>query len=236
MLTLTVLVAACGTAPGATEDAGVIASSDVDAAESGQAGGGAAYGNGSVPSSVSVSGSDIDSARQAVVRVFQVGDIATPTGEAIAAGTGTGFIIDPSGLAVTNNHVAAPATISMTSTPPLRPSTGSPADKAGIRPGDFVIELEGVPLATDGTLPHYCDIAGAGVPYTDFVRFVDDTGVMSFQVPSAFVDASTVPLPLDGYGTVPVIAAAENLRPEPRHVADHRGDDRGRRRQLQSGR
>lgn len=54
-------------------------------------------------------------------------------------------------------------------------------------------------------------VAGAGVPYTEFVRLVDDTGVMSFQVPTAFVDVSTVPLTLDGYGTVPVIAVAENL-------------------------
>ena len=136
--------------------------------------------------------------------------------------------------------------------------TGSPADKAGIKPGDFVLELEGVPLATDGTLRTYCDIlrsqgiedelnievirpetgeilqgnlnsgeklevvfspeingaasvAQGGTPYTDFVRLVDDTGIMSFQVPSALADVSTLPLPLDGYGTVPVIAAAENL-------------------------
>lgn len=36
--------------------------------------------------------------------------------------------------------------------------SGSPADKAGIRPGDIVTQLEGVVLATDGTMGDYCDI------------------------------------------------------------------------------
>ncbi|PKO24043.1 MAG: peptidase S1 [Chloroflexi bacterium HGW-Chloroflexi-1] len=36
--------------------------------------------------------------------------------------------------------------------------SGSPADKAGIQPGDIVTKLEGLVLATDGTLADYCDI------------------------------------------------------------------------------
>ena len=416
LMIMAVIAAACGTTPVATGDPNSVVSSDVatDPVESDSVDSDPADADpGSGPS---VSGTDIDQARQAVVRVFQVGDIATPSGEAIAAGTGTGFIIDPSGLAVTNNHVAGGAAIlEVTVDGETEPrnarvvglsecadlavidieggdfpfvefydgeirvgtdvlaagyplgtteftltrgiistaqqvgdtnwasveaviehdarirggnsggplftadgfvvgvnyagndqhdfnaaiaaeyalpiidtlrggspyesiglnavayaigevsglwvnaiETGSPADKAGIKPGDFVIELEGVPLATDGTLRHYCDIlrsqgvtdelnievirpetgeilegnlnsgqklevvfspeitgqatvAGPGTPYADFVRLIDDTGLISFQVPAAFVDVSTAPLPLDGYGTIPVIAAAENL-------------------------
>ncbi|KAA3660844.1 MAG: peptidase S1, partial [Chloroflexi bacterium] len=36
--------------------------------------------------------------------------------------------------------------------------SGSPADNAGIRPGDLLRQLEGLVLATDGTLADYCDI------------------------------------------------------------------------------
>ena len=36
--------------------------------------------------------------------------------------------------------------------------SGSPADKAGIEPGDLMITLENLVLATDGTMADYCDI------------------------------------------------------------------------------
>lgn len=36
--------------------------------------------------------------------------------------------------------------------------SGSPADKAGIRGGDIITKLEGLVLATDGTISDYCDI------------------------------------------------------------------------------
>lgn len=36
--------------------------------------------------------------------------------------------------------------------------SGSPADKAGIKPADIVTKLEGLVLATDGTMADYCDI------------------------------------------------------------------------------
>ncbi len=36
--------------------------------------------------------------------------------------------------------------------------SGSPADNAGITGGDIITELEGFPLATDGTMADYCDI------------------------------------------------------------------------------
>ncbi len=35
---------------------------------------------------------------------------------------------------------------------------GSPVDKAGILPGDIVTSLNGLPLATDGTMKDYCDV------------------------------------------------------------------------------
>lgn len=36
--------------------------------------------------------------------------------------------------------------------------SGTPAEKAGIQPGDIVTQLEGLVLATDGTMADYCDI------------------------------------------------------------------------------
>jgi len=36
--------------------------------------------------------------------------------------------------------------------------SGSPADKAGVRPGDIVTQLERLVLATDGKMTSYCDI------------------------------------------------------------------------------
>lgn len=36
--------------------------------------------------------------------------------------------------------------------------SGTPADNAGVRPGDIITSLEGLFLATDGTMADYCDI------------------------------------------------------------------------------
>ena len=36
--------------------------------------------------------------------------------------------------------------------------SGSPADDAGIKPGDIITKLEGLVLGTDGTMSDYCDI------------------------------------------------------------------------------
>lgn len=51
-------------------------------------------------------------------------------------------------------------------------ASGSPADAAGIRPGDIMTKLEGLVLATDGTMSSYCDILRG--------RDADDT--MTFEV------------------------------------------------------
>ena len=37
-------------------------------------------------------------------------------------------------------------------------ASGSPADEAGIQPGDIITTLEGLVLATDGTMSDYCDV------------------------------------------------------------------------------
>ena len=36
--------------------------------------------------------------------------------------------------------------------------SGSPADKAGVKAGDMIVALEGLSLATDGTMADYCDV------------------------------------------------------------------------------
>lgn len=36
--------------------------------------------------------------------------------------------------------------------------SGSPADGAGLKPGDIILKMEGLDLATDGTMEDYCDI------------------------------------------------------------------------------
>ncbi|MEZ4730485.1 MAG: S1C family serine protease [Caldilineaceae bacterium] len=36
--------------------------------------------------------------------------------------------------------------------------SGSPAGQVGLQPGDLVLEIEGIPMATDGTMASYCDI------------------------------------------------------------------------------
>ena len=42
--------------------------------------------------------------------------------------------------------------------------SGSPADKVGILPGDVLISMEGISLATDGTMATYCDVLRSHQP------------------------------------------------------------------------
>ncbi len=43
-------------------------------------------------------------------------------------------------------------------------ASGSTADLAGVRPGDVITRLEGISLATDGTLRDYCDVLRSHAP------------------------------------------------------------------------
>jgi serine protease Do len=43
-------------------------------------------------------------------------------------------------------------------------ASGSPADKVGVRPGDLITRIEGLPLAADGTMGDYCDILRSHEP------------------------------------------------------------------------
>ncbi len=42
--------------------------------------------------------------------------------------------------------------------------SGSPADKAGLQEGDVIVKMEGIPLATDGTMSDYCDVLRSHSP------------------------------------------------------------------------
>ncbi|MBP1704858.1 MAG: peptidase family protein [Chloroflexi bacterium] len=43
-------------------------------------------------------------------------------------------------------------------------ASGSPADEAGVKPGDLITRIEGLPLAADGTMGDYCDILRSHEP------------------------------------------------------------------------
>jgi serine protease Do len=56
--------------------------------------------------------SQLEDVRKATIQIVAEGSFVDPAGAQIAsAGSGSGFIIDPSGLAVTNNHVVAGAAL-----------------------------------------------------------------------------------------------------------------------------
>ncbi len=54
-------------------------------------------------------------------------------------------------------------------------ASGSPADKAGVKPGDIITTIEGIDIGTDGTMNDYCDVLrthGADATLTvDILRF-----------------------------------------------------------------
>jgi serine protease Do len=60
--------------------------------------------------------------------------------------------------------------------------SGSPADKAGIRGGDLLTSLEGLPLASDGTTTDYCDILRSHQPGDTLAVEVWRTGANDIEV------------------------------------------------------
>ena len=80
--------------------------------------------------------------------------------------------------------------------------SGSPADKAGVKPGDLITRLEGLPLAADGTMGDYCDI----------LRSHDPTDELAIQV----IRSSTQEV-LEGRINGPALAVVQTLggNPEP---------------------
>ncbi|TLN15955.1 serine protease, partial [bacterium] len=78
--------------------------------------------------------------------------------------------------------------------------SGSPADKSGIQPGDFLTSLEGIQLGRDGTVTDYCDVlrshGGDDTMSIELIRF--GTGeIMEGQVNgrelevTGYLDSST---------------------------------------------
>ncbi len=67
----------------------------------------------STPASSGGSGiGNLENVREAVVQIEAVGTFVDPEfGETLQGGVGSGFIIDPSGIAVTNNHVVSGGTV-----------------------------------------------------------------------------------------------------------------------------
>lgn len=80
--------------------------------------------------------------------------------------------------------------------------SGSPADKAGVKPGDLITRIEGLPLAADGTMGDYCDI----------LRSHDPTDELAIQV----MRSSTSEI-LEGRINGPALAVVQTLggNPEP---------------------
>jgi serine protease Do len=99
--------------------------------------------------------SDLEDVRGAVVQIEAQGTfVDTQIGEYVGAGRGTGFIIDPSGLAVTNNHVVTGAAL-------LQVWVGGDTSKT------YNARVLGVSECSDLAL---IDIDGEGFPYLEWYQ------------------------------------------------------------------
>jgi len=97
----------------------------------------------------------LEGVQGAVVQIQAQGTFVDPEiGQYVGAGSGTGFIIDPSGLAVTNNHVVTGAAL-------LKVWIGGDTSKT------YNAKLLGVSECSDLAL---IDIDGEGFPYLDWYQ------------------------------------------------------------------
>ncbi|MCB0968874.1 MAG: serine protease, partial [Ilumatobacter sp.] len=78
-------------------------------------------------------------------------DVAKPIVEELAAGTD----VDSVGI---NGQIVSNEDGSITGLWVSGVKSGSPADEAGVQPGDIVTRIEGVSVGLDGTMRDYCDV------------------------------------------------------------------------------
>lgn len=111
--------------------------------------------------------SSLDAVQGAVVQIQAEGTFVDPQiGEYVGAGTGSGFIIDPSGLAVTNNHVVTGAAL-------LKVWVGGDTSKT------YNAKVLGVSECSDLAL---IDIEGEGFPYLEWYQQPIKVGLEVYAV------------------------------------------------------
>ncbi|MCA9100017.1 MAG: trypsin-like peptidase domain-containing protein, partial [Planctomycetales bacterium] len=117
--------------------------------------------------------SSVDDAKQATVRIVATGSFVDPSVglQLNAAGSGSGFIIDPSGIVVTNNHVVTGAATLEAFVGGN--SKGVPAKVLGVSEcADLAVidlEGEGYPYVQwyDGNIDVNLEVRAAGFPLGD---------------------------------------------------------------------
>lgn len=98
------------------------------------------------------------SSRESANQYFAIGgDIAQPLIEKMRGG------VDVDSIGVNGSAVLADDG-SLSGVWVSSVKSGTPADKAGIQPGDIIYQLEGLVLATDGTMKDYCDVIRSHSP------------------------------------------------------------------------
>jgi S1-C subfamily serine protease len=85
------------------------------------------------------------------------GDIAQPIIETLRSGTD----VDSIGV---NGSAVMSEDGSLSGVWVSSVKSGTPADQAGLQPGDIIYQLEGLVLATDGTMKDYCDVVRSHSP------------------------------------------------------------------------
>jgi serine protease Do len=123
-------------------------------------------------------------------------------------------------------------------------ASGSVADEAGVRPGDLITRMEGVTLATDGTMADYCSVLrthGTNATLALEVFRPSDGGVYVGQLNGDPLEVASLPEPEGGGGTggtettdltvvkdeagiVSVQVPASWSDTDPRSVTDERGN------------